>query len=67
MNLANSEMAMAIAEMAQRKMQLYLSDDGDIRLLHDYHVATPLLDSSEIQAEIPEVAQISITSLSSDW
>ena len=52
MHLANAEMAIAIAEMARWDMQLFETYDEDVRFLHDYHVATPRLDSKGVRAKV---------------
>ncbi|KAI1767418.1 cytochrome P450 family protein [Hypoxylon sp. FL1150] len=50
MHLANAEMAVAIAAMARWDMELFETDDQDVAFLHDYHVATPKLDSKGVRA-----------------
>ena len=50
MHLANAEMAMTITEMARWDMKLYGTGEDDVRFLHDYHVATPRLDSKGVRA-----------------
>lgn len=52
MHLANAEMAVAIAAMARWDMELFETDDRDVAFLHDYHVATPKLDSKGVRAAV---------------
>lgn len=52
MHLANAEMAVAIAAMARWEMKLFETDGRDVAFLHDYHVATPKLDSKGVRATV---------------
>ena len=52
MHLANAELALAIREMAQWDMELYNTDEDDVKFLHDYHVATPKLDSEGVRVTV---------------
>ncbi|KAI0379348.1 cytochrome P450 [Hypomontagnella monticulosa] len=51
-HLANAEMTVAIAAMARWDMKLFETDDQDVAFLHDYHVATPKLDSKGVRATV---------------
>ncbi|KAI0972791.1 cytochrome P450 family protein [Xylaria arbuscula] len=52
MHLANAEMAVAIATMARWDMRLFETTDEDVAFLHDYHIATPQLDSKGVQVVV---------------
>jgi len=52
MHLAEAELIMAIVEMAKWNMELVGTDERDVRFLHDYHVATPRLDSLGVRARV---------------
>ncbi|KAI9678375.1 MAG: hypothetical protein M1822_008021 [Bathelium mastoideum] len=52
MNLASAELALTIAEMAKWDMRLFETSEDDVKFLHDYHVATPRLDSLGIRATV---------------
>ena len=51
-NLANAELALTIAEIARWDMELYETSEDDVKFLHDYHVATPRLDSLGLRARV---------------
>ncbi|OTB01690.1 hypothetical protein M426DRAFT_75079 [Hypoxylon sp. CI-4A] len=57
-HLANAEMAVAIAAMARWKMQFFETDEQDVAFLHDYHVATPKLDSKGVRAIVTGKASL---------
>ena len=52
MNLANAELSLAVAEMAKWDMSLAETVEADVKFLHDYHVATPRLDSVGARARV---------------
>lgn len=52
MNLAQAELCLAIATMAKYHMELFETDERDVRFQHDYHVAHPRLDSKGIRATV---------------
>lgn len=52
MHLANAELASTIAEMAKWDMALFETSEEDVTFLHDYHVATPRLDSLGVRARV---------------
>jgi cytochrome P450 len=52
MHLANAEMAAAVAAMARWDMRLVDTTADDVAFLHDYHVATPRLDSKGVRVEV---------------
>lgn len=54
MHLANAEMAAAVAAMARWEMRLVGTTEEDVAFLHDYHVATPRLDSKGVRVEVVE-------------
>lgn len=51
-NLANAELLLTITELAKWDMTLFETDERDVKFLHDYHVATPRLDSLGIRATV---------------
>ncbi|TVY18468.1 Cytochrome P450 monooxygenase TRI4, partial [Lachnellula arida] len=52
MHLADAELIMAIAEMGRWDIELVGTDERDVRFLHDYHIATPRLDSLGVRARV---------------
>ncbi|EHK97593.1 putative Trichodiene oxygenase [Glarea lozoyensis 74030] len=52
MHLADAELVMAIKEMSRWDMELVGTDEKDVRFLHDYHVATPRLDSLGVRVSV---------------
>ncbi|TVY83824.1 Cytochrome P450 monooxygenase sdnE [Lachnellula suecica] len=52
MHLADAEAMIAIAEMGRWGMELFETNDGDVKFLHDYHVATPNLNSLGVRARV---------------
>ncbi|KAI0516853.1 cytochrome P450 family protein [Xylaria bambusicola] len=52
MHLANAEMAVAMAAMARWNMRLLDTGYEDVAFLHDYHIATPKLDSKGVRVSI---------------
>lgn len=52
MNLAQAELYLTVAAMAKYDMELFETDEGDVRFQHDYHVAHPRLDSKGIRATV---------------
>lgn len=52
MYLADAELIMAIAEMGRWNMKLVRTDEKDVRFLHDYHVATPRVNSLGVRARV---------------
>lgn len=52
MNLAQAELCLAVAAMAKYDMELFETDERDVRFQHDYHVAHPRLDSKGIRATV---------------
>lgn len=52
MYLANAEMALAIAAMARWDLKLFETDEMDVTFLHDYHIATPRLDSQGVRVKV---------------
>jgi len=51
-HLADLELVSAIAEMAKWDMDLFETSEEDVKFLHDYHVATPRLDSLGVRARV---------------
>ncbi|KAF2649416.1 cytochrome P450 [Lophiostoma macrostomum CBS 122681] len=51
-NLANAEMCMAIAAVARYEMELFETDEDDVKFLHDYHVSHPRLGSKGVRAKV---------------
>lgn len=52
MHLANAELVFTIAEMAKWDMEVFETSEEDVTFLHDYHVATPRLDSLGVRARV---------------
>lgn len=52
MHLAEAELLLAIRTIAGWEMELYETDEDDVKFLHDYHVATPRLDSQGVRARV---------------
>ncbi|TVY35578.1 Cytochrome P450 monooxygenase, partial [Lachnellula occidentalis] len=52
MNLANAELLSTIAEMAKWEMAFFETSEKDVKFLHDYHVATPRLDSLGVKVKV---------------
>ncbi|KAF4624479.1 hypothetical protein G7Y89_g13693 [Cudoniella acicularis] len=52
MHLADAELALAVKEMAKWEMDLFETVEEDVKFLHDYHVATPNLDSLGVRARV---------------
>lgn len=52
MNLAQAELCLAVAAVAKYDMELFETDERDIRFQHDYHVAHPRLNSKGIRVTI---------------
>lgn len=52
MHLAEAELLLAIAEMAKWDMDLFETEEEDVKFLHDYHVATPRLNSSGVKVTV---------------
>ncbi|MCJ1313305.1 hypothetical protein MMC25_006982 [Agyrium rufum] len=51
-HLAHAEMFLALAAMARYNMELFETDERDVRFQHDYHVAYPRLDSKGVRAVV---------------
>lgn len=51
-NLADAEMAMAVAAMARWDMRLYETTEQDVAFCHDYHVMCPRLGSKGVRVEV---------------
>jgi hypothetical protein len=52
MHLANAELAAAITAMARWDMELFETTEDDAKFLHEYHIATPRLDSKGGRARV---------------
>lgn len=52
LHLANAELAVAVAAMAQWDMKLYETTEEDVAFKHDYHVMCPRLGSSGVRVEV---------------
>ncbi len=52
MHLANAELVAAIAAMAHWDMELFDTTEDDAKFLHDYHIATPRLDSQGVRVRV---------------
>ena len=51
-NLAYAEMYLALAVAARFDMELFQTDESDVRFKHDFHAAFPKLDSKGIRATV---------------
>jgi cytochrome P450 len=51
-NLANAEMCMVLAAVARYDMELFETDEDDVRFQYDYHVSSPKLDSEGVRAVV---------------
>jgi cytochrome P450 len=51
-HLANSEMAILIAMMARWELELFETDEDDVRFRHDYHVMCPKLGSKGVRVRV---------------
>lgn len=51
-NLANAEMCMAIAAIARYEMELFETDEDDVKFQYDYHVAHPKLDTKGVRVKV---------------
>lgn len=60
-NLGHAELYMVIAAVAQFDMELFETDETDVRFQHDYQVAHPKLDSKGIRAMVLGKATISLS------
>lgn len=49
-NLAQAELYLAVAAVARWDLELFETDEGDVRFVHDYQVAHPRLDSKGVRA-----------------
>lgn len=56
MNLANAEMQLAVAMLAQFEMDLFETGVEDVLIQHEYQIAFPRLDSKGIRAKISGLA-----------
>ena len=52
MNLANAEMFLVLAAVAQYDMELFETDLSDVQFKHDFHVAYPKLDSKGVRVMV---------------
>ena len=52
MHLADAELLVTIRAMARWEMELYETGEEDVTFLHDYHVATPRLDSQGVRVRV---------------
>ena len=52
MNLAQAELCLAVAAVAKYDMELFETDERDVRFRYDYHVAHPRLDSKGVRARV---------------
>ena len=48
-NLANAELCLAIATAAQYEMELFETDESDVKFQHDYQISHPRLDSKGVK------------------
>ena len=51
-NLAYAEMYLAIATAARFDLELFETDESDVRVKHDFHAAFPKLDSKGVRAYV---------------
>jgi len=51
-NLANAELCLAIANAARFEMDLYKTDERDVRFQYDYQMSHPRLDSEGVRAVV---------------
>jgi cytochrome P450 len=51
-NLANAEMCMALAAVARYDMELFETNEDDVKFLYDYHVAHARLDSKGARVKV---------------
>jgi len=51
-NVANAEMSMALAAVAKYNLELFETDEEDVKFKYDYHVAHPKLDSKGVRAKV---------------
>lgn len=52
MNLAYAEMYLTLAAAARFDMELFQTDESDVRFKHDFHAAFPKLDSKGVRAVV---------------
>lgn len=53
-HLANAEMAVLLAAMARWDLELFNTDEEDVRFKHDYHVLCPRLGSKGVRVRVKE-------------
>lgn len=51
-HLANAEMAVLLAAMARWNLELFETDEEDVRFKHDYHVMCPRLGSQGVRVKV---------------
>ena len=51
-NLAYAEVYLALAAAARFEMELYQTDESDVRFKHDFHAAFPKLDSKGVRVVV---------------
>lgn len=51
-HLANAELCLALSVIAQWDMELFETDEDDVKFLHDYFVAAPRLDSKGVRVRV---------------
>ena len=51
-NLANAEITLAIAKAVMYDMELYETDERDVKFQYDYQISMPRLDSKGIRAVV---------------
>lgn len=51
-NVANAEMCMVLAAVAGYELQLFQTEEDDVKFLYDYHVAHAKLDTEGVKARV---------------
>ena len=51
-NLADTEMYMAIAAIACYEMELFETDEDDVKFQYDFHVAHPKLNTKGVRVKV---------------
>ncbi|KAI1773034.1 cytochrome P450 [Hypoxylon cercidicola] len=51
-HLANAEMAVLLATMARWNLELFETDEEDVKFKHDYHVMCPRLESQGVRVKV---------------
>ena len=51
-NLANAEMCLALAVLADYEMRLFETDERDVKFQHDYQISHPRLDTKGVRVVV---------------